>query len=626
MSGLQVVIPDLDEIESGYQDQGAVFNDADERTVTLTSPSSYQGRQPSQDQAHQQKQAGFYGTSVPSSNSATAGFNTINSHAFKRTGSFDDAPTQGAGSGGAPYRPIQPPPLPPLQTGGKGGGPFRGAELWHGRSGSNASSTDLPSPASVGGSSMFRFPPSGSSGAGAIASSSGGKTASQSGGAPRKSSLASLRAAFKSAASSVNVTSSSNSHQEAVPVPALPSNGGTGSTITSRSRPSLDRNEGSGFRSGDPSSSPAKSITHGGSSARYLPYSTYRGGHQRTESPASIVMNTYSPSTSVGTDLSGYYHATNGRTGVSSAFGHVHKKSQLSEGSVGGSSLEGHPSGLPPLPPMPTHLQYSTRTQGIYEDGAGKQVPGLLPRTRHPAQQQAPGPLQAPFEQPRAAPSARPTRRQRSEDESLSLPDGIGIADAQTPAHFGLNVLLIRFLRLARSKVQGILSKPSADLTATGAGIPSGKQQSEDDFRILCRSLGKAGQNDFKAMWTSLFVWRATQISSSSFGGTNAAETSVFEDDETLVSSSPRSQLRSMASSAQQLRLRLATMIVLCETLSLSMEEVNTVALGTSGVSLEQEMLALLNECLSVRLSEGPLFQQAYKRVGDLVEVLSQKR
>ena len=28
MSGLQVVIPDLDEIESGYQDQGAVFNDA----------------------------------------------------------------------------------------------------------------------------------------------------------------------------------------------------------------------------------------------------------------------------------------------------------------------------------------------------------------------------------------------------------------------------------------------------------------------------------------------------------------------------------------------------------------------------------------------------------------------
>ncbi|KDN53083.1 hypothetical protein K437DRAFT_292525 [Tilletiaria anomala UBC 951] len=672
MSGLQVVIPDFEDLES--------YSNA---TATQAP-----------------------GTAVPSAASASNGrpaFNNRSASGSQDGTAFGFAASANGGIGNSTTR-----------------GPFRGAELWHGRNGSESSGGyDLPSPISSTGPPM---PPPMSSSAfsshgqsqplfpslsqgvqlpdapsASAPNRANNQSQSQQQQAPRKGSLASLRAAFKSAASSaVTAVGSTPSYEPPLPTSSSTSFHQHGRPSLGGGRPSLDRERETRQ---DLSTPPTRSTSQ--HSIRYFPSSSTPSGrqqydgyqyqyshghvqHQRTESPASL----------------GNIAASNAWEGNTFVHGHSHKRSQLSGSSSFGAASAGAGSSIdastptstsfnmgmsmpPPLPPFPPHLQSETRGPpgiigaptlsyyaGIPARGGG--LPDLFEGHGSTSRSHTPQPSQ--YRQLSSAAPLRPPI-QLSDDSSYTLPHGVGVADPSTPAQYALNVLLARFSLLARSRLKSLASKSNPDFASASFSVPFkrgrnafssiwksvAEKENEVAFESVCRCLSKAANNSdpqqLQTIWASLWAWRSLHETPNSTISSNINQTdplshgvsaSMFEDDDTIPSgtgtnitpsNASKAQLRNNA--AQVRKAKLLSIVVLLDALTILfdglprhvIEDAKTASLSDLGgksyvdFAPEVDAIGLLGEAMILRLpQEDGLILRVHHSLGDLLGVLSQAR
>lgn len=506
------------------------------------------------------------------------------------------------------------------QSQGASSGPPHGSELWHGRSGSNASSENSITTGMAVGTGGTSAPPTTSSFPFRLPNNSGGLSLS---GKERdhkekevppkekgikKGSLASLRAAIKNATSSSNPLAMNGSqpasnfgasHEHLPPLPATLFN----------SAPS--------FR---PSFSSSRSYDKAAQSVRHYPASVSTRTHQRTGSLVSVAHGAASDSEGYNMDPARNH-------------GHLHKRSQLSGSSIAGSSFEGNFPGAPPVPPFPLHLQGDAFKSFNASDSSLEVLRNVNSRSTDIGGERA-------YTGTGGGPGAIPFS-----GETI-LAKGVGIPDAQTPWQFALNSLLAEFTDLAQLRAaylnseQSDMNKFSSPLVSPLPVKPLTSGQSRGDntkvesaFQSVCRSLGRAAATDLPLVWSTLFNWRSVQIGSRQSDLLNGSTAPVGggDADEYPLISNPSSapptpsKAQRIANQTQLRRLQLTTLISLIDALTVVLDSVPPQASASRPASIDpvQNMLSFLHTSLQLRGLSEQLFQRAQSSLGNFATSVS---
>lgn len=588
---MQVVIPDFDELES----TGLELNDSVPAPLPPPPTSAPQASAASP-------------RSLPARlASASADDVASTSTAQPSAPSQPLLPASSASPFGGPGAPWPAAPSSAATTGG-----FRGADLWHGRTGSNASSENnfaaaLASAPTTTSSFPFRLP--NNSGGLSLSGKDRDRDAVKEKGS-KKGSLASLRAALKSATSSSNPLALVSS-QSALALSAshepLPSVGAA--TSAPSFRPSF-----SSTRSHDKATA---------QSLRHYPPSISTRTHQRTGSLVSVAHGTASDSDGYGMDLRNY--------------GHLHKRSQLSGSSLAGSSFEGNFPGAPPVPPFPLHLQGDTFKTLNSSDSSLEVLQNVNSRPS------VSGSARVFYNGASANPATAPFTGE------TALARGVGIPDAQTPLHYALNSLLAEFTDLARHRAAYLVNDqgdagsskhnhlplpvPSKIDTSPDPGQRSKSASVDQAFDSVCKSLGSAAVTDLPLVWSSLFTWRSVQNgarpapdsvpmssnSTSTLAGGDA-------DDHTIssgFSSAPPtpSKMQRVTNQATARQAQLTSLINLVDALTIVLDMVPQQV--DSSIDSVQNLLSLLRESLVLRNASERLFVRAQASLGQFAAAIS---